>query len=148
LKKEAAGWGSACISHWPVRAGVRESRRWKGRHVLTEAEVLGGVRHDDDIALATWPLEFRETNRGPKLRYPGNDKAAGIPLGCLRPEALDDVFVAGRCVSCDHGAQASVRVMGTCFATGQAAGLAAAMVADGETENLAEAIRKKFPFGV
>ncbi|WP_319800652.1 FAD-dependent oxidoreductase [Luteolibacter arcticus] len=148
LRKEAAGWGGACISQWPVRAGVRESRRWKGRHVLTEVEVLGGVRHEDDIALATWPLEFRETNRGPKLRYPENDQAAGIPLGCLMPEALDGVFVAGRCISCDHGAQASVRVMGTCFATGQAAGLAAALVAKGETDGLAQAIRRQFPFGV
>ena len=148
LKKEAAGWERASISHWPVRAGVRESRRWKGRHVLTEAQVLGGVRHDDEIALATWPLEFRETNRGPKLRYPENDRAAGIPLGCLMPERLDQVFVAGRCISCDHGAQASVRVMGTCFATGQAAGLAAALVADGKPEDLAQAIRRKFPLGV
>ncbi|HEY1120021.1 MAG TPA: FAD-dependent oxidoreductase [Haloferula sp.] len=147
LRKEAAGWESACISHWPVRAGVRESRRWKGRQVLTEADVLAGARHEDDIALATWPLEFRETNRGPKLRYPENDRAAGIPLGCLMPESLDGVFVAGRCISCDHGAQASVRVMGTCFATGQAAGLAAAMVAAGRPENLAQVIRKKFPFG-
>jgi hypothetical protein len=148
LRKETAGWERACISHWPVRAGVRESRRWKGRQVLTEAEVLGGVRHDDDIALATWPLEFRETNRGPKLRYPENDQAAGIPLGCLMPESLGGVFVAGRCISCDHGAQASVRVMGTCFATGQAAGLAAAHVAEGKPENLARVIRQKFPFGV
>ena len=148
LKKEAAGWERASISHWPVRAGVRESRRWKGRHVLTEAQVLGGVRHDDEIALATWPLEFRETNRGPKLRYPENDRAAGIPLGCLMPERLDQVYVAGRCISCDHGAQASVRVMGTCFATGQAAGLAAALVADGKPEDLAQAIRRKFPLGV
>jgi hypothetical protein len=148
LRQEAAGWENACISHWPVRAGVRESRRWKGRHILTEAEVLGGVRHSDDIALATWPLEFRETNRGPKLRYPEDDRAAGIPLGCLMPEGLDDVFVAGRCISCDHGAQASVRVMGTCFATGQAAGLAAALAAEGKPERLAQAIRQKFPFGV
>jgi hypothetical protein len=148
LRQEAAGWEGACISHWPVRAGVRESRRWKGRQVLTEAEVLGGARHDDDIALATWPLEFRETNRGPKLRYPEDDRAAGIPLGCLMPVSFDDVFVAGRCISCDHGAQASVRVMGTCFATGQAAGLAAALVADGKPENLAQGIQKKFPFGV
>ncbi|MCW1885824.1 FAD-dependent oxidoreductase [Luteolibacter flavescens] len=145
FRKEAAGWESACISHWPVRAGVRESRRWKGRHVLTEAEVLGGVRHEDDIALATWPLEFRETNRGPKLRYPQDDRAAGIPLGCLMPESLDGVFVAGRCISCDHGAQASVRVMGTCFATGQAAGLAAAITARGDAEDLAKRIREAFP---
>jgi hypothetical protein len=76
-------------------------------------------------------LEFRETTRGPKLRFPDEDRAAGIPLGCLLPEALDDVLVAGRCLSCDHGAQASLRVMGTCFATGQVAGAGAAMAAVG-----------------
>jgi hypothetical protein len=132
LKREAAGWGQAYIAHWPVRAGVRESRRWIGRHVLTEVEVLQGTRHDDDIALAAWPLEFRETNRGPKLRFPDGDRAAGIPLGCLMPAGLDGIFVAGRCISCDHGAQASLRVMGTCFATGQAAGIAAARVVQGK----------------
>ena len=94
--------------------------------VLTAEEILSGARHADDIALATWPLELRETNRGPKLRYPENDAAAGIPLGCLIPADLERVFVAGRCISCDHGAQASIRVMGTCFATGEAAGSQAA----------------------
>ena len=129
LKQEAQGWAGAYVSQWPVRAGVRESRRWIGRQLLTSEEILFGARHADDIALATWPLEFRETHRGPKLRYPENDSAAGIPLGCLIPEKLERVFVAGRCISCDHGAQASIRVMGTCFATGQAAGRAAAQAA-------------------
>jgi choline dehydrogenase-like flavoprotein len=133
LKRKAAGWTAAYVSHWPVRAGVRESRRWIGRHVLSEAELLGGARHEDDIALAAWPLEFRETTRGPKLRFPEGDRAAGIPLRCLMPREIDDVFAAGRCLSCDHGAQASLRVMGTCFATGQAAGLAATLVAAGRS---------------
>jgi FAD dependent oxidoreductase len=100
--------------------------------MLSEAEVLAGTRHADDIALAAWPLEFRETNRGPKLRYPDGDRAAGIPLGSLMPRDLDGVFAAGRCISCDHGAQASLRVMGTCFATGQAAGVAAMLAARSE----------------
>lgn len=132
LAANAPDWQGAWISHWPVRAGVRESRRWRGRAVLSGAEILAGTRHADDIALAAWPLEFRETNRGPKLQYPENDRVAGIPLGCLRPAGWDRLFTAGRCISCDHGAQASIRVMGTCFATGQAAGAAAALVAAGQ----------------
>ena len=94
--------------------------------------MLSGARHEDDIALAAWPLESRETTRGPKLRFPDDDRAAGIPLGCLMPRDLEGVFVAGRCLSCDHGAQASLRVMGTCFATGQAAGIASSLVIRGE----------------
>lgn len=143
LKREAPGWESAYISHWPVRAGVRESRRWKGRRILTGAEILAGTRHPDEIALATWPLEFRETNRGPKLRYPEGDRPAGIPLGCLMPAGLRNIFTAGRCLSCDHDAQASIRVMGTCFATGQAAGIAAALASRGESPEETPAVLRK-----
>ncbi len=129
LKREAPGWGSAYISHWPARAGIRESRRWKGEYVLTGADILAGTRHEDDIALASWPLELRETNRGPKLRYPEGDRAAGIPRRYLIPAGIPRLFTAGRCISCDHEAQASIRVMGTCFATGEAAGRTAAEAA-------------------
>jgi hypothetical protein len=119
-------WKGAYISQWPVRAGVRESRRWIGEHVLTGDDLLDGRRFDDEIGLATWPMEFRETPRGPKLRFPEGNRPTGIPLRCLKPVGIDRLFVAGRCISTDHDAQASIRVMGTCFTTGEAAGRAAA----------------------
>jgi hypothetical protein len=119
-------WRGSYISHWPARAGIRESRRWTGRYVLTADDILSGRRFDDEIALATWPMEMRETAKGPKLRYPTDNQPAGIPLRCLKPAGTDHLFVAGRCISADHEAQASIRVMGTCFATGEAAGRAAA----------------------
>ncbi len=78
-------WKGAYISHWPVRAGVRESRRWIGETILTGEDLLAGRRFGDEIALATWPMEFRENTRGPKLRFPEGNKPAGIPLGCLKP---------------------------------------------------------------
>lgn len=126
LAGKSSFWKSAYISHWPVRAGIRESRRWIGEYVLTGDDLLAGRRFDDEIGLATWPMEFRETPRGPKLRFPEGNRPAGIPLRCLKPAGIADLFVAGRCISTDHDAQASIRVMGTCFATGEAAGRAAA----------------------
>jgi len=131
LRARANGWQRAFVSHWPARAGVRESRRWMGETRLLGPDILSGRRFGDEIALATWPLELRETAKGAKLRFPEGDRPAGIPLGCLRVKGEDRLFVAGRCISCDHDAQASIRVMGTGFATGQAAGLAAATRADG-----------------
>lgn len=126
LSHSSDGWRNAYISQWPVRAGVRESRRWIGGYVLTAEDLLEGRRFDDEIALATWPMELRETVKGPKLRYPQGNRPAGIPLRCLQPRGIPGLFVAGRCLSADHEAQASIRVMGTCFATGGAAGKAAA----------------------
>jgi len=125
LSSRSESWRGAYISQWPVRAGIRESRRWIGEYVLTGADLLAGTRFDDEVALATWPMEFREDPKGPKLRYPEGNRPAGIPLRCLKPAGIDRLFVAGRCISTDHDAQASIRVMGTCFATGEAAGRAA-----------------------
>lgn len=126
LSSHADFWAGAYVSQWPTRAGVRESRRWVGEHVLTGAELLAGTRFEDEIGLATWPMEFRENTKGPKLRYPEGNRPTGIPLRCLKPVGMGNLFVAGRCISTDHEAQASIRVMGTCFVTGEAAGRAAA----------------------
>jgi hypothetical protein len=127
LSEQSENWRGSYISHWPGRAGIRESRRWIGEYVLTGDDVLAGSRFDDEIALATWPMEFREDAKGAKLRYPEGNRPAGIPLRCLRPLGVDHLWVAGRCISTDHDAQASIRVMGTCFATGEAAGRSAAV---------------------
>jgi hypothetical protein len=126
LAERDEAWRGCYISHWPVRAGIRESRRWIGDAVLTGDDMAAGRRFDDEIALATWPMEFRENAKGPKLRFPEGNRPCGIPAGCLKPRGIDRIFVAGRCISTDHDAQASIRVMGTCFATGQAAGRMAA----------------------
>ena len=126
LARRSDLWAGAYISYWPVRAGVRESRRWIGDYILTGDDLLAGKRFTDEIALASWPMEFRENTRGPKLRFPEGNRPAGIPLRCLKPAGIDHLYVAGRCISTDHAAQASIRVMGTCFATGEAAGRAAA----------------------
>jgi len=128
LSSRCDEWRGAYISQWPVRAGIRESRRWIGESVLTGDQILAGERFPDEIALATWPMEFREDAKGPKLRYPRADRPTGIPLGCLRPLGIENLWIAGRCISADHQAQASIRVMGTCFATGEAAGKAALRV--------------------
>ena len=52
----------------------------------------------------------------------------GIPYRSLIPKKLSNVLVAGRCIGADRQMQASIRVMPGCFITGQAAGVAAALV--------------------
>lgn len=110
----------------PERLGIRESIRWRGDYILSAAELIACTRFDDEVALAGWPLEKRETARGPKFEYFSKPEPAGIPARCLTNSHLPGLFFAGRCLSCDHDALASLRVMGTCLATGQAAGRLAA----------------------
>jgi len=49
-----------------------------------------------------------------------------IPLQCLTPKGLENILVAGRCISADREAQAAARMIPTCFFTGHAVGLTAA----------------------
>jgi len=129
LREEVDGFATSFISAFPARLGVRESRRILGRYRLTAEDLLTGAAFPDAIAAAAWPMEMRETHTGPRLRYPAAGRAATIPLRTLRARDHDRLFVAGRCLSCTHEAQASIRVMGTCLATGEAAGFAAALAA-------------------
>ena len=43
------------------------------------------------------------------------------------PKVVDNLLVAGRCISTTHVAAGATRVMATCMAVGQAAGIAAAL---------------------
>jgi len=126
LRRENALFASSTELIFPDQLGIRESSRWTGDHILAGAEVLRCQRFADEMALAGWPLEMRETARGPRFRYFERPEPAGIPAGSLQSVNAPGVFFAGRCMSCDHEALASVRVMGTCLATGQAAGSLAA----------------------
>ena len=127
LRAESEGFGAAYVAAWPSRAGVRESRRVVGRYRIETADVEAGTVFPDAVACSAWPMELRENTQGPKLRYPSGEHPCGVPLRSLQVPGDDRLFIAGRCVSSSHEAQASLRVIGTCLATGEAAGIAAAL---------------------
>lgn len=132
LATTARGFERAWIAAWPVRAGIRESRRILGQHVLSADKLLSGEACEDSVALATWPVELREKPTGPRWRFPDRAVPGHIPLRSLCALGQDRFFMAGRCISATHEAQASIRVMGTCMATGEAAGIAAALTTTGD----------------
>ncbi len=140
LRANVEGFEHCTISEFPARIGIRESRRIIGEYRLETHDLEHGATFADAVAVATWPMELRETNRGPRLRYPIDDRPCEIPLRALRFRDHPHCFMAGRCISSSHEAQASLRVIGTCLATGEAAGFAAALAAQGTT-SLCEAHR-------
>ncbi|MBR5871529.1 MAG: FAD-dependent oxidoreductase, partial [Clostridia bacterium] len=54
--------------------------------------------------------------------------AHDIPFRAMTPIGVNNLITAGRCISGTHEAMASYRVMNICFAMGQAAGAAAALM--------------------
>ncbi len=107
--------------------GTRESRHINCRQPLTEADVLGAARFDDSVALGSWGTEFHDSvSGGSDFALPAGNGVYEIPLGALASVDTTNLFAAGRVADGDQRAGASLRVMGTAFATGQACGVAAA----------------------
>jgi FAD-dependent oxidoreductase family protein len=129
LVEHLPGFAEAFLADTAPTLGVRETRRAVGRYVLSGADVAGLARFDDAVAAGAWPQEYHVTGRSTEYVPLPPGGFYQVPLGSLRPQRLDNLFVAGRCISADHDALASTRVMAPSMALGQAAGLAAALVA-------------------
>jgi hypothetical protein len=123
------GYEQAVLANLSVQIGVRESRRVFGAYRLTRQDVLAATSFDDAIALCGAPIEDHHSGGDTHWEYLPAGETYGIPFRCLLPNDVDGLLVAGRCLSAEHDAHASVRSMGQCMAMGQAAGVAAAMSA-------------------
>ena len=131
LRETTPEFCRASLAAFPGRVGIRESRRILGQYELSTDDVCSGVSFADAVAWSAWPMEFHERHTGAKLRFPLENRPCGIPMRSLRSRDVARLFMAGRCISCSHEAQAAIRVIGTCMATGEAAGKAAADQAGG-----------------
>ena len=112
--------------------GTRESRHLNCLRQLAWADIGNRTSFDDCIALGGWGAEWHDRATWEStFDYAPDRGAYEIPLGCLRSADTANLFCAGRLADGDRKAGAAIRVMGTAFATGQAAGVAAALEADG-----------------
>jgi hypothetical protein len=113
-----------------MNIGVRETRRIVGEYRLTADDLLSARRFDDVIARGSYPLDIHDpAGKGTLLKRLPPGAAYDIPLRCLVPQCVDNLLVAGRCISGTHEAHSSYRVMPIAMATGHAAGVCAALSA-------------------
>lgn len=132
LVEAVPAFAAGFLSHTAPQVGVREGRRILGRYRLSREDVLQGRAFEDGQARAAWPIELWEPAKtGASYEYLEDGASYEIPLRALRPARLDNLFVAGRCLSASHQAAGSARVIGTCLAVGEAVGKIAAECAAG-----------------
>jgi len=135
---------NARLSAVAPQLGVRSGRRIRGRATLADREVLDACKSARGIARGCWPMERWGNSLRPEMVFFNEGDFYEITLDCLRPVELDNVLVAGRCLSAAAGAMTSARVIGTALATGWAAGTAAAFLASGRTlDSAVETIRQQ-----
>ena len=102
--------------------GIRETRRIVGRYTISEEDVQSGRAQPDSIAVSSNPVPNYYGQRV-FLEHLGFE----IPYRSLVPADLDNVLLAGRCISACQPAFQSARSMAPNMAISQATGTAAAL---------------------
>lgn len=125
LKENFKEFKDCYVASTAPQAGVRESRRILGLHTVTAEEYVNAYRYEDSISRGIHPIDMH-ASKGTHQHRVDLTKPAYVPYRALITADYPNLLVAGRCISTDRQALASLRVMASCMGTGQAAGAAAA----------------------
>lgn len=119
-RERIPGFEKAFILDTASQVGTRGTRRIRGEHYITRDELMQGTRYHDEICLCQPPYP----------KYKVTDPVKSIPYRALIPVKVENLLVAGRCLSTDFEALKILRIIPPCMAMGQAAGTAAAMAVE------------------
>lgn len=123
MRKDIPGFENAHLIWEAIQLGIRSSKIVVCEKMLTEPEVSGATRFDNEIGLYGFQ-DMVEKNPSTKIREPG---FYGLPYEMLIPKKCSNLYVAGRCVTLDLLAHNSTRNTVCCMVMGQAAGVAAGL---------------------
>ncbi len=125
-------------------AGKRESRRLLGDVILQQQDIQQKKEFPDAFVTTTWTIDLHYPAPENTKHFPGQEfrtiaKHARIdpypiPYRCLYSRNINNLMVAGRCISVTHVALGTVRVMRTCGMMGEVVGMAASLCAKHKTD--------------
>ncbi len=123
--------------------GPRESRRLMGDVVLTQDDIVTKREFSDGCVPSTWSIDLHYPKQQYAKKYPDApfisiaehdnriDRTYGypVPYRCFYSRNIENLFMAGRCISVTHEALGTTRVMKTCGMMGEVVGRAASICA-------------------
>jgi hypothetical protein len=131
LARHGGPFADAEVLATAEQIGVREGRRIHGRYTVTLDDMVKGARHDDAVCRVTFGIDVHSVSEklGTTVDETGNTQTQpyDIPLRALLSEDIDNLIMAGRCISGDFLAHSSYRVTGNAVPMGEAAGACASV---------------------
>jgi hypothetical protein len=124
--------------------GKRESRRLLGDIILQQQDIQRRKRYNDSFVTSTWSIDLHYPDPKNSKYFPGEEfrticeqpkiKPYPIPYRCLYSRNIQNLMMAGRCISVTHVALGTVRVMRTCGMMGELVGMAASLCKQHNTD--------------
>jgi len=139
VRKHIPGFENSHLLRSAAHVGVRETRRVIGDYVFSAEDVVEARKFADCICRLAYPVDVhsgkgdgytKDEEKGASKSVRGVPPQGDwyeIPYRCLLPRGIENVMVAGRCVSSTQAGHGAIRIMPACVAMGQAAGTAAAL---------------------
>lgn len=133
LREYVPGYENCRVITSASLIGIRETRHFVGKYTLTEDDIYSARQFPDWVVRNAYFNFDVHGLTGAGLDATGKQAAFEqkngytIPYGCLVPEKLKGLLLAGRCISGTHMAHSNYRAMPICLALGEAAGTAAAL---------------------
>ena len=135
FRKYIPGFENAYLAQTAVQVGVRETRRIIGEYIFNVEDVAEGRKFPDPVLRSAYPVDvhspkgkgYSKEEDISKATVPPPGDWYEVPYRCIVPLEVENLLVAGRCISATQEGQGAVRIMPNCMALGQAAGTAAAL---------------------
>lgn len=132
LRRCVPGFGAAQLDVTGPALGVRATQHIASQCDAVLEDLVHARRHPDGIARSGWPGELHPRAGVTEYRWIAGDDWFHIRYGALQTDGDGNCWLAGSSIGADDAAFGSVRVMGCAFATGHAAGVAAALSSPGQ----------------
>ncbi len=129
---------SAYLTWVAFIGGPRESRRLMGDVLLSHDDIVSKREFPDGCVPSTWSIDLHYPKQQYAEKFPDNpfisiaehdqriDRNYGypVPYRCFYSRNIENLFMAGRCISVTHEALGTTRVMKTCGMMGEVIGRA------------------------
>ena len=111
------GFENSYISNIADMLGIRVSRRIKGKYIYTINDVKNGKQFDHPVVVSNYPIDVHNAQKDQSTLVMVKDYT--LPIESLMSADIDNLYVAGRCISADFMAQGALRVQASCFSMGE-----------------------------
>ncbi len=116
-KKYLIGFENAYVSNIADSLGIRVSRRIKGKYIYTIDDLKSGKKFEHPVLISNYPVDVHSNKKNTSI-LEHNFVEYQLPIEALISDDIENLYVAGRCLSADFYAQAALRIIPSCFSMG------------------------------